>query len=219
MAPGSWAARRSSNGQRAPRPVTATAVSPRSSSSTEGAIGYVDLSDAKANNLTFASVKNKAGNYVEPTLEGTTAAAEGTTINDDLTFFLGWADGDDAYPIAAQTWIIAYTTQADPAKAEATSRLPDLPADRRPGDRSRHRLRAAAGRSAGEGAWPTSPRSAPDRIHLQLGRIRPPGSGPTRWTTSRRSMNTTPAELADLRPTTTDPRPPLQAARRWPPAP
>jgi phosphate transport system substrate-binding protein len=85
----------------------------------EGAIGYVDLSDAKANNLTFASVQNKAGNYVEPTLEGTTAAAEGTTIKDDLTFFLGWADGDDAYPIAAQTWIIAYTTQDDPAKAEA----------------------------------------------------------------------------------------------------
>jgi phosphate transport system substrate-binding protein len=88
-------------------------------SATEGAIGYIDLSDAKANNLTFASVLNKAGKYVEPTLDGTTAAAEGTKINDDLTFFLGWADGDASYPIAAQTWIIAYTTQADAAKAEA----------------------------------------------------------------------------------------------------
>jgi phosphate transport system substrate-binding protein len=88
-------------------------------SSTEGAIGYVDLSDAKANNLTFASVMNKAGKYIDPTLDATTAAAKGTKINDDLTFFLGWADGDDSYPIAAQTWIIAYTKQADPAKAEA----------------------------------------------------------------------------------------------------
>jgi phosphate transport system substrate-binding protein len=88
-------------------------------SSTEGAIGYVDLSDAKANNLVFASVKNKAGKYIEPTLDGTTAAAKGAKINDDLTYFLGWADGDDSYPIAAQTWIIAYTKQADPAKAEA----------------------------------------------------------------------------------------------------
>jgi len=87
-------------------------------SSTEGAIGYVDLSDAKANNLTFASVMNKAGKYIEPTLDATTAAAKGTKINDDLTFFLGWADGDDAYPIAAQTWIIAYTKQADPAKGK-----------------------------------------------------------------------------------------------------
>jgi phosphate transport system substrate-binding protein len=87
--------------------------------STPGSIGYVDLSDAKANNLTFASVKNKAGKYVDPTLDGTTAAAKGAKINDNLTFFLGWADGDDAYPIAAQTWIIAYVKQADPAKAEA----------------------------------------------------------------------------------------------------
>ena len=87
--------------------------------STTGAIGYVDLSDAKANGLTVALVKNKAGKFVAPTLEAASAAAEGATINDDLTYFLGWADGDAAYPIAAQTWIIAYTTQADPAKAEA----------------------------------------------------------------------------------------------------
>jgi len=88
-------------------------------SSTEGAIGYVDLSDAKANSLVFASVKNKAGKYIAPTLDATTAAAENATIADDLTYFLGWADGDASYPIAAQTWIIAYTKQADPAKADA----------------------------------------------------------------------------------------------------
>jgi phosphate transport system substrate-binding protein len=87
--------------------------------STEGSIGYVDLSDAKANNLKFASVKNKAGKYIEPTLDGTTAAAKGAKINDNLTYFLGWADGDAAYPIAAQTWILVYTKQADPAKAAA----------------------------------------------------------------------------------------------------
>jgi phosphate transport system substrate-binding protein len=87
-------------------------------SSTVGAIGYVDLSDAKANGLSFAAVQNKAGAYVLPTLEATTAAAENAEIADDLTFFLGWADGEASYPIAAQTWIIAYTEQADPAKAE-----------------------------------------------------------------------------------------------------
>lgn len=88
--------------------------------STDGAIGYVDLSDAKENGLKFAAVKNKAGKFVEPTLEATTAAAEGAQIKDDLTFFIGWADGDAAYPIAAQTWIIAYTKQDDAKKAEAT---------------------------------------------------------------------------------------------------
>ena len=82
-------------------------------SGTDGAIGYVDLSDAKSAGLTFASVQNKAGNYIEPTLEATSAAAENVEIKDDLTYFLGWADGDDSYPIAAQTWILVYTKQAD----------------------------------------------------------------------------------------------------------
>ncbi len=87
--------------------------------STEGAIGYVDLSDAKATDLSFAAVKNKAGNFVEPTLEATSKAVEGATIKPDLTFFAGWADGADAYPIAAQTWILVYKAQSDPAKAQA----------------------------------------------------------------------------------------------------
>ena len=85
--------------------------------STAGAIGYVDLSDSKANALHVAAVKNKAGKFVLPSLEGASAAAAGATIKDDLTYFLGWADGDASYPIAAQTWIIAYTKQADPVKA------------------------------------------------------------------------------------------------------
>ena len=89
-------------------------------SSTPGAIGYVDLSDAKAANLQFADVQNKAGKFVEPTLEATSAAAENITVNPDLTFFTGWADGDESYPIAAQTWILAYKNQTDKAKGEAT---------------------------------------------------------------------------------------------------
>jgi phosphate transport system substrate-binding protein len=89
-------------------------------SSTSGAIGYVDLSDAKAANLQFATVKNKAGKFIEPTLEATSDAAAHITVNPDLTFFTGWADGDTSYPIAAQTWIIVYKDQTDNAKGEAT---------------------------------------------------------------------------------------------------
>ncbi len=86
---------------------------------TAGGIGYVDYSDAKATGLKTAAVKNKAGKFVAPTLEATTAAAEGAKINDDLTFSLAWADGDKAYPIAAPTWILAYKKIADPDKAAA----------------------------------------------------------------------------------------------------
>jgi phosphate transport system substrate-binding protein len=89
-------------------------------SSTPGAIGYVDLSDAKAANLQFANVQNKAGKFIEPTLEATSAAAENIEVKPDLTFFTGWADGDASYPIAAQTWILAYKNQTDKAKGEAT---------------------------------------------------------------------------------------------------
>ena len=88
-------------------------------SSTDGAIGYVDLSDATDAGLTFASIKNKAGKFVEATLEGASAAAEGATIADNLTYSAIWADGDAAYPITAQTWIIAYKVQPDASKAEA----------------------------------------------------------------------------------------------------
>lgn len=87
-------------------------------SSTAGAIGYVDLSDAKSAGLSFAAVENKAGKFIEPTLEATSAAAENATIKDDLTFNLGWSDGDASYPIAAQTWILVYEKQADAAHAD-----------------------------------------------------------------------------------------------------
>lgn len=86
---------------------------------TDGAIGYVDLSDATDAGLNFAAVQNKAGEYVYPTLAAASAAAAGAEIKDDLTFSAIWADGAEAYPITAQTWIIAYKVQPDAAKAEA----------------------------------------------------------------------------------------------------
>ena len=86
---------------------------------TNGAIGYVDFSDAKASNLKFAKVKNKAGNYEDATLDGASAALANITVNPDLTYSSVWADGADAYPITAPTWIIAYKTQADKVKGAA----------------------------------------------------------------------------------------------------
>ena len=87
--------------------------------STAGAIGYVDLSDAKASGLQFASIKNKAGKAVKPTLEATSAALEGVVVADDLTYNPLNAGGDRSYPIAAPTWILVYKTQTDKVKGEA----------------------------------------------------------------------------------------------------
>jgi phosphate transport system substrate-binding protein len=87
--------------------------------STKGAIGYVDLSDAKASGLKYAALKNKAGKYVEPTTESTSASGDGIEVKDNLTFWALDAAGDAAYPITAQSWVIVYAKQTDKAKGEA----------------------------------------------------------------------------------------------------
>jgi phosphate transport system substrate-binding protein len=79
--------------------------------STPGAIGYVDYSDAKASGLTFASIKNKAGNYVAPSVSSAAAAASQATVKPDLTFSAIWASGASSYPITAQSWVLVYQTQ------------------------------------------------------------------------------------------------------------
>src|SRR3954452_6691494 len=66
----------------------------------QGAVGYVEQAYALQNNFTTADVKNKAGNYVEPTLDSTSAAGEGLKIPEDLRFSAIDAPGDQAYPIA-----------------------------------------------------------------------------------------------------------------------
>jgi phosphate transport system substrate-binding protein len=86
---------------------------------TDGAIGYVDLSDATASGLVFASIKNTDGKYVAPTLDGATAALEGATVNADLTYDPLNAPGAKSYPITAPTYILVYTTQSDTAVGNA----------------------------------------------------------------------------------------------------
>ena len=87
--------------------------------STKGAIGYVDLSDAKASSLKWAAVQNAAGKFVEPTPEAVSAAADGIEVEDNLIFSALGAKGDAAYPITAQSWCMAYAKQADQAKGAA----------------------------------------------------------------------------------------------------
>jgi phosphate transport system substrate-binding protein len=86
---------------------------------TAGAVGYVDLSDARASGLQFAKVKNKSGKAIVANLDGATAALAGAQVNADLSYNPLNAEGADAYPITAPTWILVYKNQADKAKGEA----------------------------------------------------------------------------------------------------
>lgn len=87
--------------------------------STKGAIGYVDLSDAKASGLAFASIQNSAGKFVAPTTQGASTAGEGIEIGADLLFSALNAKSEMAYPITCQSWVIVYAKQADKTKAAA----------------------------------------------------------------------------------------------------
>jgi len=85
----------------------------------DGTIGYVDLSDAKASGLKFASIKNKEGRFVAPTLDGAKAALAGATVKDDVSYDPLNAAGADSYPITSPTYLIVRTKYDDAKKAEA----------------------------------------------------------------------------------------------------
>jgi phosphate transport system substrate-binding protein len=78
---------------------------------TPGAIGYVDYSTATASKLSFASVKNKDGNFVAPSATSASASAAGVTVKPDLTFAAVWGSGAQAYPITYQSWDLVYAVQ------------------------------------------------------------------------------------------------------------
>ncbi len=80
---------------------------------TEGAVGYVDLGDAQVIGLQTAAIENKEGNFVEPSVDGTTAALAGATLADDLTYNPLDGPGADAYPITAPTYILVHTSYDD----------------------------------------------------------------------------------------------------------
>jgi phosphate transport system substrate-binding protein len=73
---------------------------------TVGAVGYVEQAYALAHNFTYASVKNKAGSFIAPSLASTSAAAEGITVPANLGIKIKNPPGANAYPITSQTFII-----------------------------------------------------------------------------------------------------------------
>jgi phosphate transport system substrate-binding protein len=86
-------------------------------------IGYIELAYAIQNNIPWAKLQNKAGNYIEPSLAATTAAAVGVTLPDDMKVMITDSANPDAYPIAGFTWILAYKNQQDQAKGLALARM------------------------------------------------------------------------------------------------
>lgn len=89
---------------------------------TPGSIGYVELAYAHQNDLPVAALRNQAGNYVKPSLEGATAAAAGVAeslpADTDFRISIVNAPGSEAYPISSFTWLLVYQRMDDANAAE-----------------------------------------------------------------------------------------------------
>jgi phosphate transport system substrate-binding protein len=89
-----------------------------------GAIGYVELFYAIGAKLSFAQLKNQAGNFVTPSTDSVTAAAAGLKdLPADLNLNILNQPAADAYPISAPTWQLVYKDQKAADKGLALARL------------------------------------------------------------------------------------------------
>jgi len=84
-------------------------------------IGYVEVLFAKKNKVSYATLQNRAGSFVEPNPDNVTAAAAATIATKptvepyslhELTYSLTDADGAQAYPIAGFSYAILYKKQS-----------------------------------------------------------------------------------------------------------
>src|SRR5580692_4227246 len=80
---------------------------------TPGAIGYVELIYALNNKIPFAQIQNKAGNWVDASLAGVTAAAAAGDMPADFRVSITDASGPDVYPISSFTWLLVYQKQTN----------------------------------------------------------------------------------------------------------
>ncbi len=87
---------------------------------TPGAIGYFELAYAKQNNIKSALMKNAAGKFVEPSVQGAADAGAGAAANmpADLKAVFVNAPGDTSYPIAGFSWVIVFQKQPDKVKGQ-----------------------------------------------------------------------------------------------------
>jgi phosphate transport system substrate-binding protein len=90
---------------------------------TPGAIGYLEYVYAATSKQPIASLQNKAGKFVAPTLQAATAALGKVDMPADLRAWVTDPEGDESYPIATYTWILAKKKYDDKVKAEALKKL------------------------------------------------------------------------------------------------
>lgn len=87
---------------------------------TPGALGYVELTYAASIKLPVAELKNKAGQFVAPSLASVSEAANSSlkTMPADFRVSITDAEGKGAYPISSFTYLLIYQNMAGAKGAE-----------------------------------------------------------------------------------------------------
>jgi len=89
---------------------------------TPGAIGYVELIYAVQNKMIFASIQNKSGKYIVPSLASTTAASN-VELPPNAEVSLTNTDNPKGYPISSFTWALIYKEQKYGDRSDARAKM------------------------------------------------------------------------------------------------
>jgi phosphate transport system substrate-binding protein len=73
-----------------------------------GAIGYIELAYLLQNDMTYAQLQNRSGQYVYPTIDTIRAAAATKPSVSSTDFSIVDAEGADCYPISGYSWVLLY---------------------------------------------------------------------------------------------------------------
>jgi len=86
---------------------------------TAGSLGYIEYGYAKQNNLNFATLENKSGNFVTYNEQTASSALGGVALPENLRSFISDPEGVDSYPIVSYSWLLVYKQYPDAAKAKS----------------------------------------------------------------------------------------------------
>ncbi|HET9032612.1 MAG TPA: phosphate ABC transporter substrate-binding protein PstS [Dokdonella sp.] len=87
----------------------------------KNSIGYVELSYALQNTMSFTRLENAAGNYVVPSAESFAAAATSADWKNagDFSLVITNAPGDESWPISATVFVLMHAQPKDAERARA----------------------------------------------------------------------------------------------------
>lgn len=80
----------------------------------DGGIGYIELNYAVTSSIAYGLVRNARGKFIYPSVESTTAAAEGVTLPADFRKVIVNTSASSGYPITGFTYVLVYKNGTKP---------------------------------------------------------------------------------------------------------